>query len=222
MARVLYLDSVAGVAGDMFAAAFVDAGLVNVEELNSLVSQLGLNGVAVEANDVIRATIKATTLEVKTVGDGWRERFPGAKGHGHHHPDNSNLAVGTALDHHWHVHYPAIDKFLAESSLNESVKQNAREIFAVIAEAEASVHGLSIENAAFHEVGTVDSVMDVVMAAHCIAKIGADTVLASPIKPGRGTIKIAHGTHPVPPPASAKLLIGLETAAAPDAIVREN
>ena len=222
MAKVLYLDSVAGVAGDMFAAAFVDAGLVTAEELNGLCAQLGLDGVVVETESVIRATVTATKLDVKIVGDAWRSRFPGAGGNGHHSPDNSNLAVGTALDSHWHVHYPAIDKFLAESSLDENVKQNAREIFAVIAEAEAGVHGVAIERAAFHEIGTVDSVMDVVMAACCVEKVGVDAVFASPIKPGRGTIKIAHGTHPVPPPASARLLVGLHTAATPPAITREN
>ena len=223
MAKLLYLDSVAGVAGDMFAAAFVDAGLVSAEELNGLCAQLGLDGVVIETNNVIRTTIQATILEVKIVGDAWRSRFPGANGQPHHqHHDNSNLALGTALDSHWHVHYPAIDKFLAESSLDDAVKQTARDIFATIAEAEASVHGLEVEKATFHEVGTVDSVMDVVMAAHCLTKVAADAYFATPIKPGRGMITIAHGTHPVPPPASAKLLVGMETAATPSAIRREN
>lgn len=222
MAKALYLDSVAGVAGDMFTAAFVDAGLVTVEELNSLVSQLGLDGVVIETSEVIRAAIKATTLEVKIVGDGWRSQFPAGIGHAHHQADNSNLALGTALDHHWHVHYPAIDKFLAESAVDDAITRNAREIFAMIAEAEASVHGLAIEDATFHEIGTVDSVMDVVMAAYCIDKVGPDAIYATPLKPGRGMITIAHGTHPVPPPASAKLLVGIATAATPAAIDREN
>jgi uncharacterized protein (TIGR00299 family) protein len=221
MARALYLDSVAGVAGDMFVAAFVDAGLVSVEELNALATQLGLDGVVIKCEKVTRATVQATKLSVEIVGDGWRERFPGARGHGHHqHHDNSNLAFGAAVDHHWHVHYPAIDKFLAESSLDSNIKQDARRIFAVIAEAEASVHGVPTEKAAFHEVGTVDSVMDVVMAAYCVAKVNAVELFATPIKPGRGMIKIAHGTHPVPPPASAKLLIGMPIGATPDAIER--
>jgi uncharacterized protein (TIGR00299 family) protein len=222
MVKVLYLDSVAGVAGDMFAAAFVDAGLVSLEELNDLCAQLGLDGVAIETREVIRSTIKATSLEVKIIGDAWRSRFPGASGHARHHHDNSNLATGTALDHDWHVHYPAIDEFLTGSSLDGGVKQTAREIFATIAEAEASVHGLAVDKAAFHEIGTVDSVMDVVMAAYCLDTVAAESFCATPIKPGRGMITIAHGTHPVPPPASAKLLIGMQTSATPSAITREN
>ena len=221
MSKVLYLDSVAGVAGDMFAAAFVDAGLVTVEELNSLASQLGLGDVVVDVEHVLRASVRATKLNVKITGDGWKSRFPGSHGHQHHHDHSSNLALATALDH-WHVHYPAIDELIASSALDEAVKSLARDIFAVIAEAEAGVHGIEVEKAAFHEIGTVDSVMDVVMAAYCITNVNADSIVATPIKPGRGMITIAHGTHPVPPPASAKLLEGMKIAATPDAITREN
>ena len=220
MAKTLYLNSVAGVAGDMFAAAFVDAGLVTLEELNSLVTQIGLEGIEIQTESVLRASVRATKLEVKIVGDGWKSRFPGSHGHSHH-DHSSNLALATAPEH-WHVHYPAVDRLIAESELEDSVKTVAREIFAMIADAEAGVHGVERAKAAFHEVGTVDSVMDVVMAAYCIAKVSADAVVASPIKPGRGTITIAHGTHPVPPPASARLLVGMETAATPPAITREN
>jgi uncharacterized protein (TIGR00299 family) protein len=221
MAKALYLDSVAGVAGDMFTAAFVDGGLVTVAELNLLVSQLGLDGVILATHGVICATITATALEVQIVGERWRSRFPAASAQGHHQHDNSNLALGTALDR-WHVHYPAIDAFIAESSLAQPVKESAREIFALIAEAEASVHGFEIEKASFHEVGTVDSVMDAVMAAYCINKLSSDQIYATPLKPGRGMITIAHGTHPVPPPASAKLLIGMPTSPTPKQIEREN
>lgn len=224
MPKALYLDSVAGVAGDMFTAAFVDAGLVTTDELNSLVSQLGLDGVVIESRDVIRATIKATHIGVKIVGDEWRSRFPGGSSHAHSHQvhDNSNLALGTAVDHHWHVHYPAIDSFIAGSSLADDVKQDARGIFASIAEAEAGAHGLTVDKATFHEVGTVDSVMDVVMAAYCVSKAKPDRIFATPLKPGRGMISIAHGTHPVPPPASARLLVGLPTAPTPHEIERDN
>jgi len=220
MPKILYLDSVAGVAGDMFAAAFVDAGVVTVEELNSLAGQLGLDGIEIHAEQVLRASVRATNLEVKIVGDGWKARFPGAQGHSHH-DHSSNLALATAPEH-WHVHYTAIDKLIADSELDDDVKLLARGIFATIAEAEAGVHGVAVEQAAFHEVGTVDSVMDVVMAAYCVERVNADAVVATPIKPGRGMITIAHGTHSVPPPASARLLEGMPIASTPVSITREN
>src|SRR4051794_15854551 len=112
MSNILYLDSVAGVAGDMFAAAFVDAGLVLTEELNSLVSSLGLAGVVIETEPVMRASVRATKLSVKITDDGWKSRFPGSPKHQHHHDQSSSLALATAPDH-WHVHYPAIDEFMA-------------------------------------------------------------------------------------------------------------
>ena len=221
MSKVLYLDSVAGVAGDMFTAAFVDAGLVSNEELNSLAAQLGLEGIVIETEHVLRAGVRATKLNVKITGDAWKSRFPGSHGPQHHHDHTSNLALATAPDH-WHVHYPAIDELIAASALDQDVKSLAREIFAVIADAEAGVHGVAVEKAAFHEIGTVDSVMDVVMAAYCITRVNSDAVIATPLKPGRGVITIAHGTHPVPPPASARLLEGMQIAATPAAITREN
>jgi uncharacterized protein (TIGR00299 family) protein len=91
-----------------------------------------------------------------------------------------------------------------------------------LAEAEAEVHGIEVEKAAFHELGTVDSIVDVVMAAHCLKKVGADRIYASPVRVGRGLIRIAHGTHAVPPPASARLLVGMQVAAMPAAIGLEN
>ena len=75
MGKALFLESVAGVAGDMFAAAFVDAGLVTHDELTGLVGQLGLDGVTVEVDGVIRATVKATHITVKWRDEGWKQNF---------------------------------------------------------------------------------------------------------------------------------------------------
>ncbi|MBM3853502.1 MAG: LarC family nickel insertion protein, partial [Verrucomicrobia bacterium] len=97
-----------------------------------------------------------------------------------------------------------------------------RAIFRLLAEAEAAAHGQPIDEVAFHEVGSVDSIVDVVLAAYCIEKVNPDRVCATPLKPGRGFIRIAHGVHPVPPPASARLLAGLPVAGTPAAITREN
>lgn len=206
----------------MFTAAFMDAGLVEVEELNKLATQLGLDGIYIHTETVMRASVAATRIDIKQVADGWKARFPGRDHlHPHHHHDNTNLAVGQAIEH-WHVHYPDIDRLLADSALEGRVKTLARAIFATLAKAEAGVHGVPVEKAAFHEVGTIDSVMDVVMAAYCITKIGAERIFATPLKPGRGTVTIAHGTHPVPPPASAHLLAGMRIASTPAAITRED
>jgi hypothetical protein len=122
--------------------------------------------------------------------------------------------------HGGHTHYSDIDQRIAKSGLDEPVRELARRIFRLLAEAEASVHGFPVEEVSFHEVGAVDSIMDVVMAAYCVNKLGTCAIYASPIRPGRGFVKMAHGTHPVPPPASLKLLAGLPVAPVPAMIVR--
>ena len=202
MAKALFLESVAGVAGDMFAAAFVDAGLVSHEEFAVLPEKLGLAAVEISVENVIRATMRATHLAV---------RGPQVETHLH-------------LDHaaHHHTHYRGIARQLDESALEQPVKELAQRIFRLLAEAEADAHGIDVERVAFHEVGTVDSILDVVMAAYCVVKVSPQKVYASPVKPGRGTVTMQHGTHPIPPPASARLLLGMPTAPTPDAITRAN
>ena len=202
MAKALFLESVAGVAGDMFAAAFVDAGLVSHEELAALPAKLGLTAVEISVENVIRATMRATHLAV---------RWPQVETHLH-------------LDHaaHHRTHYRDIARQLDESALEQPVKELAQRIFRLLAEAEADAHGVDVERVAFHEVGTVDSLLDVVMAAYCIVKVAPQRIYASPVKPGRGTVTMQHGAHPIPPPASARLLLNMPTAPTPDAITRPN
>ena len=248
MGKALFLESVAGVAGDMFTAAFLDAGLVTYEELSLLPAQLGLDGVNIEVSSVIRATVKATHLSVKWRDESWKIKFAaspehanshdGSHSHGHEHGhdhgdhdhqsghdhthENTNILLGDDHERHWHTHHADIEGLIDGSSLDQPVKELSRRIFRVLAEAEADAHGIDIGSVAFHEVGTVDSIMDVVMAAFCFTKAGVDQVFSTPIKPGRGFVKMQHGTHPIPPPASIRLLTGMPVAATPAAVVREN
>lgn len=106
------------------------------------------------------------------------------------------------------------------SGLDPAAKAFALRVFRLLAEAEADSHGVPIEKVAFHEVGAVDSVVDVAMAGVCVSSVAADRVLASPVKLGRGTIRIQHGTYPVPPPASARLAVGMPVAPVPETITR--
>ncbi len=222
MSKALFLESVAGVAGDMFAAAFVDAGLVTAEELSDLAAKLGLDGVLVEIESVIKATVKATHIKVNLLDESWKTNFGANHVHEHHVHENTNLLLGDDVARHWHTHYTDIDGLVEKSSLDPTTKELARKIFRSLAEAEAGAHGIAVEKVAFHEVGTIDSILDVVMAAYCISKVAADKIYATPIKTGRGTVTMQHGTHPVPPPASIRLLVGLPITKTPVAITREN
>ncbi len=111
---------------------------------------------------------------------------------------------------------------MENSGLDPVARDFALRVFALLAEAEADSHGVSVDKVAFHEVGAVDSVVDVAMAGVCIAAVAPDRVSASPVKLGRGTIQIQHGTYPVPPPASARLAVGMPVAPVPEAIARPN
>ena len=228
MSRILFLESVAGIAGDMFASSFVDAGLVTAEELQALPAQLGLEGVVIEITRPIKATMRATHINVKWNSEGWKQvlsaKMPKNGGLAAHSHSHSNIARVGATDSaaHWHTHYLELDRFLADSKIDAVTLAFARRVFRLIAEAEADAHGMSVDEVAFHEVGAVDSIVDVVMAAYCVTKVGASKIFATPVKIGRGLIKIEHGTHPVPPPASARLMIGMPVAGVPDAVMREN
>lgn len=195
--RTLYLESVAGIAGDMFSAAFLDAGLVTPDEILEVPGLLGNPEVKVEISAAERAGAMATHLDVV-------------------------LPEGHDESGHRHYHYPALVRQIEGSSLEEGAKVFALRVFRLLAEAEGDAHGVPLEKVAFHEVGAVDSVVDVAMAGVCLEKVDAGHVLASPVKLGRGTIEIEHGTHPVPPPASARLAVGMPADPVPGAISREN
>ncbi|MDO8543335.1 MAG: LarC family nickel insertion protein [Opitutaceae bacterium] len=244
MTKVVFLESVAGVAGDMFAAAFVDAGIVTAAELASLPAALGLKDVRVEARSVTKATMRATHLRVVAAGGGalpslGHSHEDAAHSHGHEHghghahvhdhehghaheaSESPHLVHGDP-GHHEHTHFVDIDRLIAKSQLSEGVRGFARRVFRLIAEAEAAAHGERVEDIAFHEVGSVDSIVDVVMAAYCVERVGAARWLATPIRPGHGMVRIAHGTQPIPPPASARLLVDMPVTKTPARIAREN
>lgn len=233
MSKTLFLESVAGIAGDMFAASFVDAGLVSIEELQSLPSLLNLAGVEVETSNAIKATMKAARIVVKWNDEAWKHAFGKNHSHSHkhshqhshehshhHHDQSTNILLGEDAHSHWHTHYFDIIRLIENSRLDPQTKELAQRIFRLIAEAESAAHGMSIEEVAFHEIGTIDSILDVVMAAYCVMRIGPARVFASPVKVGRGVVRMQHGTHPVPPPASARLLIGMPIAQTPNEITR--
>jgi len=211
--RTLYLESFAGIAGDMFTAAFLDAGLVEPEAIRAVPGLLHLKNVEVEITDTQRASARFTKVRVVLP--------EGAEAGDHHHVGENHSQQHHEKGHHHH-HYPALVRQLKESDLEPVAMEFALRVFGLLAEAEAHSHGVPVEKVAFHEVGAVDSVVDVAMAGVCVAAVAPDRVVASPVKLGRGTIQIQHGTYPVPPPASARLAVGMPVAPVPEAITRPN
>jgi uncharacterized protein (DUF111 family) len=252
--RTLYLESVAGIAGDMFTAAFVDAGLVDSADLRAVPELLGWDDVRVEITTTERAGAQATHIQViapegaqggrgteggHLVADG--SSRSGGRPLGSHDPQSAGPAhqgehapgQGVSVhgegsgEHrgqrgrrssHRHYHYPVLVERIENSGLHPDATEFALRVFRLLAEAEGEAHGVLPEQVFFHEIGAVDSLVDVAMAGVCVQSLAPDRVLASPVKLGRGNILIEHGTHPVPPPASIRLAQGMPVASVPDAI----
>lgn len=177
---ILYLDCHAGISGDMTVGALLDLG-VPLEHLRDELDKLGLPSGSYE--------LSTSRTE--------RQHMSALK---------FDVAVH---DHHTHRHYAGIDAMIADSGLSESVKDRARQIFRRLAEAEALVHGVAVEDVHFHEVGAVDSIIDIVGTAICLEHLGVETVCAAALPLGSGFVETAHGRLPVPAPATAELLKGL-------------
>ena len=177
---IIYFDCYAGISGDMTVGALLDLG-VPLEHLQTELAKLGLGegSFALSASRTERRHVGALKFDV------------------------------AVHDHHTHRHYGGIDAMIAGSSLAEPVKERARRIFRCLAEAEATVHGVPVDEVHFHEVGAVDSIVDIVATAICLDYLGVERVFVSPLPLGGGFVETAHGRLPVPAPATAELLKGL-------------
>ncbi len=178
--KILYFDCFAGISGDMTVGALLDLG-VSLETLRTELAKLPLPTAAyrLEAERTSRHGIGATQFTVHV---------------GEHQP---------------HRHYSDIAGMIEQSSLPEKVKEMAQRVFFRLAEAEARVHEVEIGHVHFHEVGGVDSIVDIVGAAVCLDHLGIDEIHASPLPLGSGYVETAHGRRPVPAPATAELLKGI-------------
>lgn len=138
---------------------------------------------------------------------------------GHHHDDHHHYGEHTHADSHAHVHshdvvgverdFRQIKELIENSELSQSVKDMALKIFEKLAMAEGKIHGIPYEQVHFHEVGAVDSIVDIVGTAICIDMLKPDVIIASPVNVGGGFVKCQHGIFPVPAPATLELLKGI-------------
>jgi len=195
--RIAYLDCFSGISGDMFLGALVDAG-VPFELFQQTVTALNV-GATLERSLVDRSGISATKIDVLVDGqkDMPREEFL-AQQHGHEPEHAHTPSHGRHLSH--------ILKIIAAASISDVAKQTASRIFNALGEAEARVHNVPVEKIHFHEIGAADAIVDIVCAAVGAEALQVDNILSSPLNVGGGTVKCAHGTLPVPAPATLKLL----------------
>jgi pyridinium-3,5-bisthiocarboxylic acid mononucleotide nickel chelatase len=188
MIRTLYLDCFAGVSGDMFIGALIDCGL-DFEHLQSELKRLEVGGYELNLTRVDRSGISASKFDVHLYDQ-----------HHHHHHDHHHID---------HRSLSEIKRLITTSSLSDRIKDRAETLFQRIGEAEAKIHNIPIESVHFHEVGAIDSIVDIVGACVGLDALKIERVISSPLHVGSGTFKCAHGTYPVPGPATAQLLQGV-------------
>ena len=232
--RTLFLDCGMGAAGDMLAAALYEL-LDYKEAFIQKMNACGIPGIKFVAEPSVKCGITGTHFRVLI--DGVKEPVvcptPSASGEAHHHEhchehEHAPVVCPTPLaagennahehehehahehDHH-HVHRSMadIEHIIGSLSLSEKVKQDALEVYRLIAEAESAAHGRPVTEIHFHEVGTMDAIADVTAVCQLIELLGVEKVLASPVHVGCGKVRCAHGVLPVPAPATAFILKGV-------------
>ena len=207
MGKVLYFDCFSGASGDMILGALLDAGLP-LERLRAAVGSLALDGVTLEAERVDRGGIGATKFRVRGAGGDRPHDHDGGHDHHdqHHHGPNHH-----APNHHAHGHrgLSEICALVDRSALSAAAKDRARRLFRRLAETEADIHQRPVEEIHLHEVGAVDSIIDIAGAVFGLEWVGADRIVSSPLNVGSGTVTCAHGVLPVPAPATTRLVAGV-------------
>jgi hypothetical protein len=188
MARVLYLDCFSGASGDMLIGALLDAGLP-FDLLRGALGSLAIDDeCAVSVERVSRSGVGAAQFIVtQTAADAGRHR---------------------------HRHLPGITKLVDRSALSVDAKARANRLFRRLAETEAAIHQMPVEKVHLHEVGALDSIVDIVGGVFGLEWFGAERIVASPLNVGSGTVVCEHGTLPVPAPATAALIKGVPVYAA--------
>jgi uncharacterized protein (TIGR00299 family) protein len=201
--RIGYLECFSGISGDMLLGAMVDAG-VSFTCLEEATTALGV-GARLEMRKVSRGGLAATKVDIITPDTPPTEHEHSHQEHGahaHSHPHEHPHA-------HMHVEHRSLSEILAiirATKLTETVKQRSIRAFQLLGEAEAAIHSVPVEKVHFHEVGAVDTIVDIVCAAVGAEALGVDRWLASPLNVGNGTVVCQHGTLPVPAPATLALL----------------
>lgn len=189
--NILFMDCFSGISGNMTIGAFLDLGVEEDFLLNEL-KKLKVDGYKIEISKKVKNGIEGTYFDVIL-------EHPHNHEHSHehiHNPDHS----------HDHRNLHDIEKLINGSELSNKVKELSKKIFEYVALAEAKIHGKAIDKVHFHEVGAIDSIIDIVGTAICIEKLNVERVVVSKLQVGTGFVKCQHGIIPVPAPATLEII----------------
>lgn len=229
--RTLYFDCFAGISGDMTLGAFIDLGVdkeILIKELGKLkvsgykidVTKKSKNGIFGTDVDVVLSKIEDSMNEhnhshehthehldeVACENTHIHEHIHNHEGEHHNDVHGHNHSHSHKGEEHHHRSFKDIRELIEDSDLNQNVKELSIKIFYNVAKAEAKIHGKEVDEVHFHEVGAIDSIVDIVGTAICFNELKVDKVVSSPLHIGMGTIKCQHGVIPVPAPATLDIL----------------
>lgn len=211
MEQALYIECYAGISGDMFVASLLDLGVDKDYLLNNL-QTLPLEGYKINISRVKKMALDACDFNVILDVDNhdhdmqylYEENHEHSHEHKHeHHEHHTHEANHT---HHVHRNLNDVTTIINNSQITDNAKSIANKIFQIIAEAEAKAHGTSVEQVHFHEVGAVDSIVDITAAAICIDKLNINKVFCSSLSEGKGFVNCQHGAIPIPVPAVVNIV----------------
>lgn len=216
MSKTLYLDCSTGISGDMFVASMIDLG-ADVDVLNEVLNSLPVSGFRTEIKKVIKSGIEVCDFDVILEEDNHDHDMEYLYGHeheldDHHHHDHDHDHDHNHEHHHEHEHehhhhhhehrgMKDITEIINGAQMSDSARALSLKIFDIIAEAESKAHGIPKDEVHFHEVGAVDSIVDVISAAVLFDNLGFDQVIIPYLGEGQGSVRAAHGILSVPVPA---------------------
>ena len=232
MGKTLYLECYSGISGDMTVAALLDLG-ADRSVLDRVLKSLKVSGFETKISRVVKSGIDACDFDVVLDKDHENHDHDMEYLHGHHHKGHENNhfydhnhahedeaehfhshehnhahGAGSAQDHHHHEHrgIKEITYIIEHSAMTENAKKIALRIFEILAEAESKAHNVPVDQVHFHEVGAVDSIVDIVSVAVCLDDLDVTEVIVPVLCEGRGTVRCQHGILPIPVPAVANIV----------------
>ena len=209
--KTLYIDCSMGAAGDMLTAALAEV-TGDIKKAENDLNSLGIPGVEYIIEKTEKMGVTGTSVRVMVNG---AEEVTEDVNEGHHHEHDHHHDHEHEHHHHGHEHshhhssMSDIEDMINGTAASDKVKKDAINVYKLIAEAESKVHGEPVSEIHFHEVGAMDAVADVTACCYLMDAIGADRIIASPVRTGRGHVHCAHGILPVPAPATANILVGV-------------
>lgn len=220
MGKTLYLECYSGISGDMTVAALLDLG-ADQEVLDSVLKSLPVSGFQTKVSRVVKSGIDACDFDVVLDKEHENHDHDMEYLHGHHHEGHEHNHVHeiaeehvhdhgaeSAHGHHHHEHrgMKEITHIIEHGAMTENAKKIALRIFEILAQAESKAHNVPVDQVHFHEVGAVDSIVDIVSVAVCLDNLDVTDVIVPVLYEGRGTVRCQHGILPIPVPAVANVV----------------